>query len=232
MNMNTAWNDFNNAESQNNFDQIPKGTIAPVRMIIKPGGFDDHSRGWTGGYASRAKESDAVYLNCEFVITAGEYAKRKVWSLIGLYSSKGPEWGNIGRSFIRGILNSSHGLSDKDTSSRAIEARRIRGFADLDGIEFLAKIDVEKDANGDPKNVIKFAITPDMKEYQGFQPTAAPMASASGFQQTTNFQPATTFQPATASAPAANGWRPPTQQATPAQGQNGAATFNRPAWAQ
>lgn len=222
----TTWNDFNDADSQNNFDLLPKGTIAPVRMTIKPGGLDDPSRGWTGGYATRAKESDAVYLNCEFVIAAGEYAKRKVWSLIGLYSPKGPEWGNMGRAFIRAILNSARGLSDKDTSPRALEARRIRGFADLDGIEFLAKIDVEKDANGDPKNVIKMAITPDMKEYQGFQPVAATVAPVASFQPSPSFQPP-------ASAPAStNGWRPPQQQAAPAQGQNGGGNLSRPAWAQ
>lgn len=219
MNMNAAWQDFNDADTQNNFDLIPKGTIAPVRMTIKPGGIDDPSRGWTGGYATRARESDAVYLNCEFVITAGEYAKRKVWSLIGLYSPKGPEWGNMGRAFIRAILNSARGLSDKDTSPRALEARRIRGFADLDGIEFLAKIDVEKDANGDFKNVIKFAVTPDMKEYQGFQPATAPAASTAS------------FQPQTAALPA-NGWRPTQQQAVPAQGPNGGGNIARPAWAQ
>lgn len=245
MNMNAAWQDFNDADTQNNFDLIPKGTIAPVRMIIKPGGLDDHSRGWTGGYASRAKESDAVYLNCEFVVTAGDFTKRKIWSLIGLYSPKGPEWGNMGRAFIRAILNSARGLSDKDTSPRAIEARRIRGFVDLDGIEFLAKIDVEKDANGDPKNVIKFAVTPDMKEYQGFQPVAAHVATtmpATGFQsgatafqasasvqQTTSFQPSASAQQA---APAANGWRPAVQQATPVHGQNAGATLARPSWAQ
>ncbi|MBF0190250.1 MAG: hypothetical protein HQL99_03750 [Magnetococcales bacterium] len=226
----TAWNDYNDADAQNNFDLIPKGTIAPVRMVIKPGGLDDQNQGWTGGYATLSKEGESVYLSCEFVILAGEYTKRKVWSLIGLYSPKGPEWENMGRSFIRAILNSARGLSDKDTSPRALEARRIRGFADLDGIEFLAKIDVEKDANGDPKNVIKFAITPDQKEYQGFQPAAAPVAQA-GFQQNTNFQPATTAQPVMP-APAANNWRHSTQQAAPTQGQNGAGNFTRPAWAQ
>ncbi len=243
MNMNAAWNDYNDADTQNNFDLLPKGTIAPVRMTIKPGGIDDYSRGWTGGYATRAKETDAIYLSCEFVITAGEFARRKVWSLIGLYSPKGPEWANMGRAFIRGILNSSRGLSDKDTSPRAMEARRIRGFVDLDGIEFLAKIDVEKDANGDPKNVIKFAITPDMKEYQGFQPQTAPTTPpathfqppVSAQQAATGFQPATTFQPsapAQQTATAANGWRPSAQHVAPAQGQNGGATLTRPTWAQ
>ena len=36
----SAWNDFNDAEQQQSFDLIPKGTVAPVRMTIKPGGPD------------------------------------------------------------------------------------------------------------------------------------------------------------------------------------------------
>jgi hypothetical protein len=35
------WNDFNDAEQQQGFDLIPKGTIVLVRMTIKPGGHDD-----------------------------------------------------------------------------------------------------------------------------------------------------------------------------------------------
>ena len=47
------WNDFNDAEQQQGFDLIPKGTIVPVRMTIKPGGHDDPSQNWTGGYATQ-----------------------------------------------------------------------------------------------------------------------------------------------------------------------------------
>jgi hypothetical protein len=51
MNANTtAWNDFNDADvQQGDFDLIPKGTIVPVRMAIKPGGHDDAAQGGTGG---------------------------------------------------------------------------------------------------------------------------------------------------------------------------------------
>jgi hypothetical protein len=167
--MTGAWNDYNDAGSQASYDLIPKGTIVPVRMTIKPGGFDDPSQGWTGGYATHNDTTGSVYLSAEFVITEGPFAKRKVWSLIGLLSLKGPEWGSMGRSFVRGILNSSRGLSDKDNSLQAQNSRRINGFADLDGIEFLAKIDVGKDANGDPKNEIRFAVMPNHKDWEAYQ---------------------------------------------------------------
>ena len=93
------WNDFNNTESQQSFDLIPNNTIAKVRMSIKPGGYDDANQGWVGGYATKNDATGSIYLACEFVVLEGEYARRKVWSLIGLHSNKGAEWGNIGRSF-------------------------------------------------------------------------------------------------------------------------------------
>ena len=163
-----SWNDFNDADSQTSYELIPKGTVVPVRITLKPGGHDDPAQGWTGGYATRNETSGSVYLNAEFVLLEGPYARRKVWSLIGLLSQKGPEWGNMGRSFVRGILNSARGLSDKDNSPQAQTARRINGFTDLDGIEFLAKIDVGKDANGDAKNEIRFAVTPNQKDWEAY----------------------------------------------------------------
>lgn len=186
----TTWNDFNSAEDQNNFDVIPKGTLVKVRMTIRPGGYDDASQGWTGGYATQSMTTGSVYLNCEFVVLDGPYVKRKMWSLIGLHSPKGPEWANMGRAFVKGILNSSRGLHPQDNSAQAQQARRIQGFADLDGIEFVAKVEMDKDQNGDDKNVIRTAITPDHKDYAAVsgntvQPAAStqqassPQASAS-----------------------------------------------------
>jgi hypothetical protein len=66
---------------------------------------------------------------------------RKMWSLIGLHSPKGPEWANMGRAFVKRILNSSRGLHPQDNSPQAQQARRIQGFSDLDGIEFVAKVE-------------------------------------------------------------------------------------------
>jgi len=173
-----SWNDFNSADDQSGFDVIPKGTLVKVRMTIKPGGHDDTSQGWTGGWATRSNTTGAVYLNCEFVVLEGKYTRRKIWSLIGLYSAKGPDWANIGRAFIKGILNSSRGVSNKDNSPTAQNARRINGLGDLDGVEFAARIDIEKDQNGDDKNVIKLAITPDNKEYASLMGAVSGAASA------------------------------------------------------
>ena len=157
-----SWNDYNDAQSNPNL--IPKGTIAKVRLTIRPGGFDDPSQGWTGGFATRGS-TGAVYLNGEFTVLEGPYAKRKVFTLIGLYSPKGPEWGSMGRSFVRGMLNSARGISDKDVSPQAQAARRISSFGDLDGLEFVAKIEQGTDAGGETKNEIRMAVTPDHRDY-------------------------------------------------------------------
>jgi len=67
-----------------------------------------------------------------------------------------------------------------DSSPAAQNARRISGFADLDGIEFLGKVDWDKDQNGQDKCVIKSAITPDHKDYAALMGgTAQPASTAS-----------------------------------------------------
>jgi hypothetical protein len=120
-----------------------------------------------------------VYLNGEFTVLEGPYVRRKIFTLIGLHSPKGSDWGNMGRSLVRGILNSARGIADKDTSPQAQAARRITGLGDLDGLTFLAKIDVGKDANGEEKNEIRLAVTPDHKEYAAHMGQAGAPAPAS-----------------------------------------------------
>ena len=184
MNTTNNWNDFNDADSQQSgFDVIPKGTVVPVRMTLKPGGFDDHNQGWTGGYATESFDTGAVYLACEFVVTGGPFAKRKMWSNIGLHSAKGPTWGQMGRSFIRGALNSARNVHPKDETPQASAARRIESFADLDGLEFIVRVDVEKDNKGADRNVVKVALEPDHPDYgkhKGVPPKSNPGGSGSG----------------------------------------------------
>ena len=191
------WNDFNDAEAQlGGFDLIPRGAIVPVRMTIKPGGFDDASQGWTGGYATESFDTGSVFLSCEFVVTVGPFAKRKMWSNIGLHSRKGPAWGQMGRSFIRAALNSARGILPQDNSPQAANARRIASFADLDGIEFIARVDVEKDGKGEDRNVVKIAIEPDHKDYAALR---------SGNSGTTIQAPASPAAPMRAAQPPVTG---------------------------
>ena len=202
--MNT-WTDFNDAEQQQGFDLIPKGTTVKVRMTIKPGGHDDPAQGWTGGYATESFDTGSVYLACEFVVLDGPFAKRKMWSNIGLQSRKGPTWGQMGRSMIRGILNSARNVHPQDNTTYATSRRRIEGFHELDGIEFLARVDVEKDAKGENRNVVKLAVEPDHKDYASLMGVAskAPAAGGStGAPAPTAPQQAATQRPAVPGKPA------------------------------
>ncbi|WP_342270490.1 hypothetical protein [Rickettsia endosymbiont of Orchestes rusci] len=178
-----SYYDFNTATNQANFDLIPKGTIAKVNLRIKRGGYNDAESGWTGGYATKNDISGAIYLDCEFTILSGEYAKRRVWSMIGLYSEKNNNrWGEIGRSFIRSILNSARGFSDKEDSEYAKYARKINNFGDLENLEFfITRIDIEVDQSGNEKNVIKVALDPYHKDYVKFMDNNADITDIAGW---------------------------------------------------
>ena len=148
----------------------------------------------------------------------GQYAKRKIFSLIGLYSAKGPDWGNMGRSLVRGILNSSRGISDKDNSPEAQMKRRIAGFSDLDGLEFVVRADLGTDTNGDDKNEVRSAVTPDHKDYARVMGQIAPQMGVS---------PATGYGQAAAQAPA-----PSYAPQAPQPSQAPASPVTKPAWAE
>jgi hypothetical protein len=208
----SSWNDFNDADTQSGFDLIPKGTLVPVRMTIKPGGFDEPAQGWTGGYATQSFETGAVYLAAEFVVTGGDFAKRKLWSNIGLYSAKGPTWGQMGRSFLRAALNSARNVHPQDNSPPAVAARRIAGFHELDGLEFLARVDVEKDAKGGDRNVVKLAVEPDHPDYARLMGVPARAHGAP-------------------SAPTARAASAPAHSPAPASATPARAPTGKPAWA-
>nr|WP_281722608.1 hypothetical protein [Nitrosomonas nitrosa] len=204
MNQNN-WQDFNDAEAQQSgFDFIPKGTLVPVRMTIKPGSYDDPTQGWTGGYATESFETGSVYLACEFIVLEGPYAKRKLWSNIGLHSRKGPTWGQMGRSFIRAALNSARNVHPQDNSPQAATARRIDGFHELDGLEFLARVDIEKDAKGEDRNVVKHAIEPDHPDYAKLM-SVPPKSNTGGVNSSTPAQAASAYPSSSAQRPPATG---------------------------
>lgn len=212
--MSNNWSDFNDAEQQQSFDLIPKGAVAKVRMTVKPGGYDDPSQGWLGGYATQSFETGSIFLACEFVVLEGEYARRKLWSNIGLYSSKGPTWGNMGRTFVRAALNSARNVRPDDNTPQAAAARRIQGFHELDGLEFVARIDIEKDGRGEAKNVVKMAVEPGEPEYAptmaaaGFIPNrmaGAPVATPTAVPHAPPIAALTAPAPASAQRPAVSG---------------------------
>ncbi len=150
--------DFNNAKLQSSL--IPKGTIVKVKRAIKPGGYENwFTKNYTTG---------SIYLNVEFTVTEGPYAKRKIFQIIGIKNGKaeGEEdiWGESGRSMLRSILESSRNIHANDTSEKAVTARRINSIADFNDLEFTAKVGVETNNTYGDRNRITTVITPELQK--------------------------------------------------------------------
>ncbi len=147
--------DFNTAKLQSNL--IPKGTIVKVKMAIKPGGYEN--------WFTKSYTTGSIYLNAEFTVTEGPYAKRKIFQIIGVKSGKASvegedTWGESGRSMLRSILESARNIHSNDTSEKAVIARKINSIADFNGLEFTAKVGIEADNRYGDRNRIDTIITP------------------------------------------------------------------------
>lgn len=164
--------DFNNAERQNKFELIPAGTVVRLSMAVRSGGAGPDNM------FTESKASDFLYLRSEFTVVEGPYVRRKIFQNIGFSGGKTDErgnsiGGNMGRTMLRAIIESSRGIHPDDQSDKARQARCLEGGYDsFNGMVFLAKLKVEKGQAGyEDKNVIGMVITPDMKEYQQAGPS-------------------------------------------------------------
>lgn len=159
--------DFNGADTQDAaFDLIPANTLVRVTLTIRPGGAGPE------GWLTQSKTSTALYLNTEAIIMEGPFARRRIYTRIGFRgknaSSGDDTYGNRGRALIRGILESARGIKAEDQSDAARSARMIRSLGELSGLEFVARIGIERDKDrpDEPgRNVIKAAIGPAHGDY-------------------------------------------------------------------
>ena len=168
--------DFNEADTQRKFAVIQAGTIATVRMTVRPGSAGE------GGWLRRSNDGNSEALDCEFVVLDGPFAKRKVWSLFTVAgSTQGhAEAAKISAGMLRAILESARGIKPVDKSDAAKEGRRIKSYGDLNGLTFVARIGVEPPQNGyEAKNRLDHVVTPDEKAWHPVtqEPAAAPSAA-------------------------------------------------------
>lgn len=164
--------DFNDAEPQGtgSGSVIPDGTVAPVVINLK------------GIKAS--KSNNAVQgLDLEFTVSAGPYKGRKAFKWAGIKGTDSDghkQMVNITRSFVRGVLESAYGVNPAADDDAAMNARRLGDWAELDGVEFVARFTVEAGTDftdqrtgevrkGKDKNDVR-AVTPDDPDYSGFTP--------------------------------------------------------------
>jgi hypothetical protein len=212
--------DMNDAEPQKSGDLIPDGTFAKVTMTIRPGGVDGESdidRGLLK--RSGAPGSDVLMLDCEFTVAEGLHVRRKFWQTLTTSGGKLDENGvsigaRITKSTLRAMIDSALGLDPEDMSETTKAKRILRGFADLSGITFVAKIKVEASNNAaySDKNKLDHVVLPTAPEWRQIMNGESVPA-----------RPSTRRQPAATAAASAPAWGTP--QSAPGR----PAT---PAWAQ
>jgi hypothetical protein len=134
-----------------------------------------------------SKNSDSEALDCEFKAVGGEYNGRKFWGLftVGGVTDGQAQAGEISRTKLCAILESARGIRPNDTSEAAKLARQTNGYADFNGLTFIAKIGIERgqqkpDSTGNfpDKNFLLEAITPDRREWRPVDQAAKQSATA------------------------------------------------------
>ena len=166
--------DMNDVAPQQTGDLIPDGTFAKVTMSIRKGGVDGMSAVDRGLLeSSNQPGSDVRMVDAEFTVAEGPFARRKFWQNFTVQGGKLDEQGQsvgwkISKSQFRAMIDSALGLNPEDMSDAAKAKRVLRGLADLDGITFVAKIQVEPNRNPAYKdaNKLDHVVLPTAPEWQ------------------------------------------------------------------
>ena len=142
-----------------------------------------------------------LMLDAEFTVTEGPHIRRKFWQTLTVSGGKVDENGvsigaRITKSTLRAMIDSALGLDPEDMSEATKAKRILRGFADLSGITFVAKIKVEASDNPDypDKNKLDHVVVPTAPEWRKVMDGEAVPP-----------RPSTRRQPAASTAPAAGG---------------------------
>ena len=166
--------DMNDVAPQQAGDLIPDGTFAKVTMSIRKGGVDGMSEVDRDLLkSSNQPGSDVRMVDAEFTVAEGPFARRKFWQNFTVQGGKLDEQGQsvgwkISKSQFRAMIDSALGLNPEDMSDAAKAKRVLRGLADLDGITFVAKIQVEPNRNPAYKdaNKLDHVVLPTAPEWQ------------------------------------------------------------------
>ena len=180
--------DFNDVGEQRNFEVIPDGAIATVRMGVR------QRNAGKGGWLRRSNDLKSEALDCEFVVLDGPFAKRKFWTLFTVAgTTEGhKEAADISNRRLRAMLESARGIRPDDKSDAAKEARRTTSYGDFNGLSFIVRIGVEPPQNGyKAKNKLDSVITPNETGWHAVTQQSEPAATPS----TTVAKPASTPAP-------------------------------------
>ena len=158
--------DLSKVDNQNKFEVIPNKTPVKVRLMITPGYYDDEKLELKNGWGTKSDKTGSVYLKVIYEILEGEYKFRKIHGVIGLFSPKGPMWGEMGLTFLKAVLQSSRNVLPDDDSAAANIKLNFDDFGEFNNLEFAAVVSVKQDDKGNDRNEIKYIITPDDSRYE------------------------------------------------------------------
>jgi hypothetical protein len=220
--------DFNDADPQRSGDLIPDGTYCSLKATVRPGGNDLPGHEYDHGLfrLSSKPDSDAVMVDIELtVLPPSPHAGRKLWQLFTVHGGSVDEDGTskgwmVSKSTMRAVIDSALGLEPTDMSEEAKAKRTMRGFRDLDGIEFFARIGIERGGpTGDggtflDKNRIAHIVVPGELQYPALKagkevppaPSSRPAAPAAAAAQPKPTWQQEAAEPKTATAPQGPAW--------------------------
>jgi hypothetical protein len=156
---------------------IPAGTIVPVMMSIRSGGYGPE------GCLAKSRGTGALYLHTMLMVTNGPHIMRRFYHMFGVHSNEhGNVWVEKGLSQLRAVLESARNILPTDMSDAAKEQRKVASYKDFDGMEFLAKVGIDTPKNPQYKtaNCIQCVVTPNWKEYAEHKPKSAENVSLQG----------------------------------------------------
>ena len=158
---------FNEADEQKEFlGAIPPGSMVKVSLKIR---VPESSFMGSDTALTLAKDGNSERLNCEFEVVAGTFKGRKIWEnyTVGGTTDGHHKAATISMRVMRAIVEAARGISPKDQSPAACQARVLGQWLDLQGVEFGIVVGVERPKAGDRyvNNIIKRVITADDEPY-------------------------------------------------------------------
>lgn len=169
--------DFNDAVEQKEMSghgPIPKDSIVLFQMEIRqpPSNKEledldqsDPKRMWI----TKSGTGNNHYLDCEFTVLSPSFDGKRVWQKL---TQIGTDTAcRISNSFLRAVLEANRGIMPNDASPAAVEARKVSGYQDFNGLKFPGVVGYEKINPGDKfiNNNIKRVVTPDKEEFAAMQ---------------------------------------------------------------
>jgi hypothetical protein len=157
--------DFNTADEQReSLGAIPAGSMVKVRMSIR-----QPEVAGTDPMLKLSKKGDCEMLDCEFEVVAGQYHGRKIWNnyIIDGTTEGHKKAGQISMRTMRAVVEAVRGISPKDQTPAACQARRLNQWGDLHGVEFGIIVAITPPKAGDRyvNNEIKRVLTADDEAY-------------------------------------------------------------------